>query len=820
MVLVSFTYSPAPPPNWSVKAPAKKDEPNFSPADGSAPRYVPPSGGRSRSRPRSDPPMSVAPTPVSEKPPEASSEQSSRSFRQPVDFPVYGPPEAPQRPVSVLSPASQPEGLDRTAQNLRIVAQQRGDNLQGNVIGFGAGFVQAGSDTLRFGRQFVTNPVGTVRGTAQGVWTLASDSQARSALRDDFSYRVKTEPGYVAGGVAFDLIPIALPSGVSKARQAKAAARSPTPAPSKTPIGRGVTIGSDTVVDFDFVNPADRRVLGAQSARPDGGFVTELSVADRRFVVRDSQPTSLISFDDAGKMKSELLFDRRVQTFDSRGRLLSTTDNFATAPSPVTVRDTTVNREILSVVEYPVDRRSGAFATSTAQTRFTSEQGGLFVKGASATRQDTLTLANWRETVARLERGELTGEFRDVTPPQFTFKNVREPADKIILSREGDTRFTGQIAQSRSFTEGAVSTRGSFDVFNQPPPKNTGSFDFSSLQEPPRPSSLVPESVLNPKPTSAPVASSGPGGLASPTVIPRGFGQSQPPPTVSIRDLPEFRAATASSPQVRGFEGITTSSLPTTRFERAGVITLLPPNTDSPTQTSGSLPSLTPQSASSSLLGSGVGRSLNFDSVQQPRTSVTPFLMNPVDESVETGLRTSSGSRRRTGTIPAQSNPPAQTQKPIPFPPSTVTSPRIPTPRLRAPRAFVPAAAPMVGVLPLLAPRIRSSSAFAPGYRVFVRRGGEFKPTGPVLSRSEALEFGAFKVDATPAASFKIKPAGSAPTGSFGGRGFFGFFKPSKREPGVFVEPAKRRIRTPGELRGITFKGIQAKRLTPRRVFK
>jgi hypothetical protein len=216
-----------------------------------------------------------------------------------------------------------------------------------------------------------------------------------------------------------------------------------------------------------------------------------------------------------------------------------------------------------------------------------------------------------------------------------------------------------------------------------------------------------------------------------------------------------------------------------------------------------------------------------LESVQNPRTEVTPFIAVETKPAVESSLMVASGPKSASKSIVTQSTKPVQDLKPVQIQKPVVKTipgtafPRIPTYKAPIVRltsgGFVPGV-PFVGV-PGFSVK-PSTPAFGGGFRVFVRRGGEFKPTGPVLSKAEALEFGAFKVDSTPAASFKIKPVSGSPTGSFAGKGFFSFFKPSKRESGVFVEPASRRIRTPGEKRGITLKGIQSQRLTARKVFK
>jgi len=899
-------YLAPPPPNFSpvgggsayVPPPSAPPPPNFSPVGGGS-AYVPPpsasrrrgssSGGSSSSTPVTSSPGVVVSTPEPVQP------RFKAPVSYPTEFPVYGPPEPEKPPQNVVSGVEPKQGLDRTAQNLRIASQQqirKGNTLAGNTLGYVSGFVQAGSDTLRFGKQLATKPVATVRGTAQGVWTLATDREVRSRAVEDFSYRIKTEPGYVAGGISFDAIPLTVPPAVSKSRQAKVASRALDAAPTPNPIARGVTIGADTITDYDFLNPADRRVTGFQQSFPDGAVRTELRVSDRTYRIVDGQPTRLFSFDDAGKLKSELLFDRSVQTFDLKGRPISSTQSLATTPTPVTVRDTSVDRSINWVTESLPEKRSAAFATSTAQTRFTSEADGLFVRGATATRQDTTTLANWREVRAVKQTDGLPPRvFLDDTPPQFTFKNVREPADKILVARDGDTLRVAKIAQSRAYTEGVVSTRGTFDVFTQAPPasrrastpiyatqeayvwgpRNIEAFDgpvvvldrnsarimgdsgsvtvprnvgvaFGDLTPGAQTFDLLQPNFgrkTTPQPASAPLPSSSSpvsGSLQSAASTPQssslllqtpdaprpgsfrsGFGRGLGTPTVAIKDVPGFQSAVDATPTVRGFQGLSPSSVPEWPLRPAATLTLVPV-TDSPLDTSRLVGLNT--GVTSSFVPS-IDRRVNLESVQNPKTEVTPFIAVESKPAVENRVWTGGGTRSTTRMVPLQTTTPVQVQKPVLTPIQQNQIGRTPAFRTPAPRIGgglpVP---PPIGFLPSFSGFKPKTPAFGGGFRVFVRRGGEFKPVGPVLTRSEALEFGAFKVDSTPAASFKIKPVSGSPTGSFAGRGFFSFFKPSKRESGVFVEPASRRIRTPGEKRGITLKGIQSQRLTTRRVFK
>jgi len=110
------------------------------------------------------------------------------------------------------------------------------------------------------------------------------------------------------------------------------------------------------------------------------------------------------------------------------------------------------------------------------------------------------------------------------------------------------------------------------------------------------------------------------------------------------------------------------------------------------------------------------------------------------------------------------------------------------------------------------------------GFDVLVRERGVFRKVNPVpLSREDAVLFGALKVGTSPAATFRIKPAG------VGARGF-GFPKGlarrflrnfELRKGDLFVEKREKRIKKGvlGELVGITFKGLRAKKSKKRGLF-
>lgn len=216
----------------------------------------------------------------------------------------------------------------------------------------------------------------------------------------------------------------------------------------------------------------------------------------------------------------------------------------------------------------------------------------------------------------------------------------------------------------------------------------------------------------------------------------------------------------------------------------------------------------------------GVSSPITFDDreVRPQSPTVLRPVVSPVADT-QNRFRLSS----RTPTTPArQSTPAARTPqaptqiptfKPVTQNPLRQRAPTVPKPTStgRGPLTFKVAEPPVRFTLPKF--DLPDRGNFKPqGFRAFVKVGGEFRPVGPVLSRREALEFGARTVSQTPSASFKIQSAGRAVETTLGLKGFFRGFGRSKKDEDVFVEPSKLRINTPGELRGITFKGIQSSR--------
>lgn len=137
---------------------------------------------------------------------------------------------------------------------------------------------------------------------------------------------------------------------------------------------------------------------------------------------------------------------------------------------------------------------------------------------------------------------------------------------------------------------------------------------------------------------------------------------------------------------------------------------------------------------------------------------------------------------------------------------------------VRPGEATTPGPPPPPPIPPVVPPPFKFSlpgSQARPGFEVFIRKGGVFKKISKEpLIREEAINFGAFRVEHTAAASFKIKPTGKPATGSFRGliNVFDRFYKSTREEGEIFIEKPRYRISTPGELREITLKGILTKK--------
>lgn len=159
---------------------------------------------------------------------------------------------------------------------------------------------------------------------------------------------------------------------------------------------------------------------------------------------------------------------------------------------------------------------------------------------------------------------------------------------------------------------------------------------------------------------------------------------------------------------------------------------------------------------------------------------------------------------------PSPSITPSKYPSPLPKP-SKYPSPHIPPSPSRS-RSFAPP--------PSIIRPSKGRGVSIPVFHVFTRRAGKWRLISPKpLPKREAFSFGARRVLETPRASFKIVRAGVAivPSrdlmpGIFESRRRM-FRKPKKKSvlgADVFVEKTKFRIDEPGELHGITFKGLAA----------
>lgn len=101
-------------------------------------------------------------------------------------------------------------------------------------------------------------------------------------------------------------------------------------------------------------------------------------------------------------------------------------------------------------------------------------------------------------------------------------------------------------------------------------------------------------------------------------------------------------------------------------------------------------------------------------------------------------------------------------------------------------------------------------------YDVFVRKAGKFEKLNQEgLSKGQALDFGAFNVSNTARASFKLMPSSSpiTPLRNNEVKGSFMKFKKNfDLKNDVYIEKKGKRIKSIGELREITFKGLLAKK--------
>lgn len=166
--------------------------------------------------------------------------------------------------------------------------------------------------------------------------------------------------------------------------------------------------------------------------------------------------------------------------------------------------------------------------------------------------------------------------------------------------------------------------------------------------------------------------------------------------------------------------------------------------------------------------------------------------------------------RQRAELIPRAAQAQEQRQEQVVIPAlEQVTQQR--TRQTQITRAQVPQTAREGLKLAPIVPFKRSDSSEG-GFAVFVRRGGKFAQvnTQP-LTRGAALKLGADTARNTAARSFKIQRVAGRATGQASGTRLDDFYS-SKKERGVFIQKSKTSIKTPGEFREISAKGIRASR--------
>ena len=109
------------------------------------------------------------------------------------------------------------------------------------------------------------------------------------------------------------------------------------------------------------------------------------------------------------------------------------------------------------------------------------------------------------------------------------------------------------------------------------------------------------------------------------------------------------------------------------------------------------------------------------------------------------------------------------------------------------------------------------------GYLVSLRKRGEFKIMGkPLRSKKEALQKGAFLTGISASATFKKQKINTSNASSFKKKGKLSNFKKKRdKKTGkiVYIEKRGKRIKSAGELREITYKGILSNKMKSKKKF-
>jgi len=188
-------------------------------------------------------------------------------------------------------------------------------------------------------------------------------------------------------------------------------------------------------------------------------------------------------------------------------------------------------------------------------------------------------------------------------------------------------------------------------------------------------------------------------------------------------------------------------------------------------------------------------------------------------KNIITGIQTESRQFQGDNIIDTDTNKPIKDKprKPIERPPQKpirnyiVDKPTLPF-RPRPPNRIPPPPTPIrPGFFGLPTLDYDSRRRQESGFNVFARvRGNWKKISKEIYSEVDAKNFGAVYVGTTPAASFRYEEAGEPVTDTYLKKGFMSDFK--RKSGNLFIEKATRRIKSPGELRGITYKGQAARR--------
>ena len=188
-------------------------------------------------------------------------------------------------------------------------------------------------------------------------------------------------------------------------------------------------------------------------------------------------------------------------------------------------------------------------------------------------------------------------------------------------------------------------------------------------------------------------------------------------------------------------------------------------------------------------------------------------------------------SKITTSLIPPSKIPPIKPPSKIPptkTPPSLLPPIKPPPsllPPIKPPSKIPPTKTPPSLIPPLRPPKDTRSfpeeRQFETGFQAFIRRAGEFIPVGKPLPKSEAIRFGAQRVERTAAATFIIRPTSQFvrrsqfKQPSFDRRRFR--TKIGAQGEKQFIERRRFRISTGGEIAQITMKGLDA--LSKKRIF-